>query len=163
MAAQACTPWVHCAQALLCTRSACPFLVFPNGLLAVPRLRYLERGTLFYAAEMVLPSFVGGGEKAVWNGQGDEEGQGRAVGGHPVLLSESFAWQSGYERQARCVADLGLPEVYERSLCGAAGEDPREVQGATETCRNPDGQGGRLPAGRRHFPARRLSVAPPRR
>ena len=28
-----------------------PVLVFPNGLLVVPRVRYLERGTLLLAAE----------------------------------------------------------------------------------------------------------------
>ena len=38
-----------------CTQLACPFLIFLSGLLAVPLARYLERGTLFYAAETASP------------------------------------------------------------------------------------------------------------
>ena len=42
-----------------CTQSACPFLIFRYGRLVVPRLRYLERGTLFYAAETASPILLG--------------------------------------------------------------------------------------------------------
>ena len=45
-----------------------PVLVFPNGLLVVPRVRYLERGTLLFAAEGVLFGIRHGGRKVVWNG-----------------------------------------------------------------------------------------------
>ena len=42
-----------------CTQSACPFVMFQLGLLAVPLTRYLERGTLFYAAETASPFSLG--------------------------------------------------------------------------------------------------------
>ena len=42
-----------------CTQSACPFVIFQLGLLAVPQPRSLERGTLFYAAETASPISLG--------------------------------------------------------------------------------------------------------
>ena len=42
-----------------CTQSACPFLIFQLGLFPVPLQRYLERGTLFYAAREASPISMG--------------------------------------------------------------------------------------------------------
>ena len=50
-----------------CTQSACPFVIFQLGLLAVPQPRYLERGTLFYAAETASPI-------SLWRKKGEENG-----------------------------------------------------------------------------------------
>ena len=63
VATQACTPWVDCAHAILCTCLACPFLVFHDGLLAVTLPRYLERGTLLFAAKGLADSPQSGAER----------------------------------------------------------------------------------------------------
>lgn len=50
-----------------CAQLACPFLIFQYGLFPVPLTRYLERGTLFYAAENASPISLG------WRKKGEDD------------------------------------------------------------------------------------------
>ena len=82
-------------------RFCVPVLDIPYGLLAVPLQRYLERGTLFYAAETASPISLG---RRKDDGEWRHDGVSRVAGS----LSRRVAFGSGVGVEVRA-ADARLP------------------------------------------------------